>query len=101
MTDETDELSKTLRQVVKRGNLTHLSIISSDGIFKAVYRGVDEGKDYRFADGLDIVDVIMEAVTGRKQKNTECVKPVRRRVRDPYADKPTSSVLDQFEDLLG
>jgi hypothetical protein len=67
MSESADELSKALRLLVKCGNLTHLSIVSNDKGFQAAYRGVD-GKDHRFAEGFDVVDTILEAISGQRHK---------------------------------
>ncbi len=92
MSDVPDELSKALRLLVKRGNLTHLSVISSDGVWKAAYRGVDD-RDFRHVQGTDIVDVLMEAVTGRRSK--------ARKIEKPAKVQPVAAAADEFEDLLG
>lgn len=91
MTTETpDALTSALRKLVKRGNMTHLSVICSDGIFKAAYRGV-EGGDHRQAESPDIVDALMQALTGRRAKLEKPEKPIK-----PAAVKKS----EPYEDLL-
>lgn len=90
-----DTLSDILRRTVKRGNFTHLTLVCSSigGPFKASFRGVDH-QDYRHAEGSDVADVLVEALTGRKQKPA---RPVRK-VRQPAQRKVDD---DEFDELLG
>jgi hypothetical protein len=89
----TDELSDLIRRATKRGNMTHLSVVSSDGItFKAAWRGVDD-KDHRMVESPDIVDALVCALTGRKPIAAVVEKKVRmKRQRAQEAG---------FDDILG
>lgn len=69
-----DALSDVLRKIVKKGNMTHLSVICSDGIFKAAYRGAD-GDAHRQAESTDIVDALTQALTGRRARPVKTQAP--------------------------
>lgn len=101
----TKPLENLLRAAARSGNLNHLSIgYSGPGLWTVAYRGVSHA-DHRMVEGPDVVDAIIDALTGSKsapEHNGQPVKvgskPVRRRRSEA---KPEPVAAPAQDDILG
>ena len=101
-----DELSDLIRRAVRRGSMSHLTVVTSDGIvFQAAWRGVD-GPDYRMVDSTDPVDALVCALTGRRPLPMPAPAPEKkaRRTTRRHTASPAPAAggeKDDFDDVFG
>ena len=101
----TKPLEDLLRAAAKSGNLNHISVAYRDnGMWQAAYRGTLHA-DHRMVEGPDVVDCLIDALTGRKsapdgkrEPAKVGAKPVR---QTRQAAKPTHMAAPVEDDVLG
>lgn len=94
-------LEDILRAKAKSGALNHLSIAyRNGGGWQVAYRGVDHA-DHRLSEGADVVDVIMDALTGRKSAPTAQTIPAVAKPTKPKRAAPKPKAASLNDDILG
>ena len=102
-------MSKTLEEVLrakaKSGDLNHISIAwLHNGGFEVAYRGTLHA-DHRRSEGADVVNVLMDALTGCKSvpdTHTEAHQVDERRSPPKRAakPKPVAAAAPDYDDML-
>lgn len=101
----TKPLEDLLRAAAKSGSLNHISIAYLHaGGWSVAYRGTLHA-DHRMVEGLDVVDCLIDALTGRKsapdgkhEPAKVAAKPVRQ-TRQAVKPKPVAAPVE--DDVLG
>lgn len=101
----TKPLEDLLRAAAKSGSLNHISIAYlHSGGWAVAYRGTLHA-DHRMVEGPDVVDCLIDALTGRKSAPDGkrvpakvAAKPVR---QTRQAAKPTPMAAPMEDDVLG
>ena len=97
----TKPLEDLLRAAAKSGSLNHISIAYLHaGGWAVAYRGTLHA-DHRMVEGPDVVDCLIDALTGRKSApdgKREPAKPVR---QTRQVTKPKPVTAPEEDDVLG
>ena len=101
----TKPLEDLLRAAAKSGSLNHISIAYLHaGGWAVSYRGTLHA-DHRMVEGPDVVDCLIDALTGRKSAPDTKVEPIKvgakpvRQTRQAAKPKPVTAPVE--DDVLG
>lgn len=100
----TKPLEYLLRAAAKSGSLNHISIAHRHGGgWFVAYRGVLHA-DHRIVEGADVVDCLVDALTGRKSAPDASAVPAQVRAKPVRKTRPaagTAAVEPAQDDILG